>query len=161
MLICNYSCGLFVCTCCNSQHHIMRKQTPSQRLLLHQEEGSHYNDRTVDAANAEADRIAAALGIASQPPRPLYVSQRSLPLEGASPRRPTPRLHLAPSDESPSDIASDITSLHSSVSPPRGEPHLYDEHGQRAPYYEGPYFVKHLHGGRRVKRRWCKFGCEW
>jgi hypothetical protein len=79
-----------------------------------------------------------------------------LPLEGASPRQPTTRLHLAPSDASPSDI----TSLHSSASPPRGEPHLYDEHGQRAPYYEGPYYVKHLHDGRRVKRRWCKFGRE-
>lgn len=37
------------------------------------------------------------------------------------------------------------------------EPMLFfDEHGQRAPYKEGPYFIAREKDGRVIKKRWCK-----
>ena len=41
------------------------------------------------------------------------------------------------------------------------EVHVYDAHGQRVPYKEGPYFVSREKDGRVVRKRWCtsKFTC--
>jgi hypothetical protein len=36
-------------------------------------------------------------------------------------------------------------------------PHEYDCHGQRVPYYEGPYYIKYGKDGTKVKKRWCEF----
>ena len=36
------------------------------------------------------------------------------------------------------------------------QPHLYDSHGQRAPYKEGPYYVSRAKDGRVLRRRWCE-----
>ena len=35
------------------------------------------------------------------------------------------------------------------------EIHVYDSHGQRAPYKEGPYFIAREKDGRVIKKRWC------
>jgi hypothetical protein len=35
--------------------------------------------------------------------------------------------------------------------------HMFDCHGQRTPYREGPYFVHHEKDGRRIKKRWCTY----
>jgi len=40
---------------------------------------------------------------------------------------------------------------------PSNEPiHLYDIHGQRVPYKEGPYFIAREKCGKVVKKRWCE-----
>jgi hypothetical protein len=36
-------------------------------------------------------------------------------------------------------------------------PQAFDSHGQRAPYYEGPYYIKFDESGKKIKYRWCKF----
>jgi hypothetical protein len=33
---------------------------------------------------------------------------------------------------------------------------VFDSHGNRAPYREGPYDIHHDYYGRQIKRRWCK-----
>jgi hypothetical protein len=45
----------------------------------------------------------------------------------------------------------DLVSVQSGV-----EPCLFDSHGNRAPYREGPYECHHTFDGRLVKKRWCK-----
>ena len=35
--------------------------------------------------------------------------------------------------------------------------HIFDCHGQRTPYREGPYFVHHEKDGRQIKKRWCTY----
>lgn len=35
------------------------------------------------------------------------------------------------------------------------EIHVYDAHGQRAPYKEGPYHISREKDGRVIKKRWC------
>mmetsp|Transcript_18114 Transcript_18114/g.41258 ORF Transcript_18114/g.41258 Transcript_18114/m.41258 type:complete len:193 (+) Transcript_18114:503-1081(+) len=34
------------------------------------------------------------------------------------------------------------------------EVHVFDRHGQRAPYYDGPYLISSTPGGLRSKKRW-------
>lgn len=36
-------------------------------------------------------------------------------------------------------------------------PEYFDSHGQKAPYYDGPYVVHHRHDGIRMTKRWCKY----
>ena len=33
---------------------------------------------------------------------------------------------------------------------------MFDCHGQKAPYYDGPYYIRYTHDGRPIKKRWCE-----
>jgi hypothetical protein len=37
------------------------------------------------------------------------------------------------------------------------EPYEFDQHGNRAPYRQGPYDYSHHQDGRLIKKRWCEF----
>lgn len=52
---------------------------------------------------------------------------------------------IKPSPSMISTSADSLTSLH-----------VYDTHGQRAPYYDGPYLITADPDGTRRRRRWCK-----
>lgn len=101
------------------------------------------------AANAEAARMAAELGVAGRPagtPSSVSSGRWRLP-------RPIPNSTRYQRYESNDSIGS---YLPPSVDEPE-EVYEFDQHGQRAPYKEGPFILSRDQTGRVVKKRWCKF----
>lgn len=113
------------------------------------------------AANAEAARIARDLGVASSV-RP-QTSKWSFPLRSNKSSTPaSPYVRMKDDDSTSSSRVSAIPVATLEVGPTYShfedthEPiHLFDSHGQRAPYKEGPYFIAREKDGTVVKKRWC------
>ena len=57
---------------------------------------------------------------------------------------------------SPLSHRSPIEASFSMLSADDEAPHMFDCHGQRLPYYEGPYYIKYGQDGVKVKKRWCE-----
>lgn len=115
------------------------------------------DDPEVSAANAEARRLAVQLGVAtplvSIPPsssswlptqQPSRMEDCSVSMSAyVPPMSPTSLLSLG-----------SLQSDDHSVMPP-----AFDSHGQKAPYYEGPYYIKFDQSGKMIKKRWCTSRC--
>lgn len=112
-----------------------------------------------DAANAEAQRIARDLGVqtSSSPPRPWFRRQKATAAAASvvaddflEPLPPSDYTRLPPPDDSrPTYVPPSV------VDPPPPVVYEFDQHGQRAPYKEGPFILSRDQIGRLVKKRWC------
>lgn len=126
------------------------------------------DDTHVSAANAEMARLAAQMGISSIPEGAIIAGEVTSPSNAmtstgllqsfpshftSTPRQPT----NPASNFSPTSHRSDLeTSLSMLSDVDDSVPHEYDCHGQRVPYYEGPYYIKYGKDGTKVKKRWCE-----
>ena len=125
------------------------------------------DDDHVSAANAEMSRLASQMGISSIPEGATFAEDARSPTSNAdtsilqsfhsqfaaTPRQPT-NLNT---NFSPTSHRSDLeTSLSMLSDVDDSVPHEYDCHGQRVPYYEGPYYIKYGKDGNKVKKRWCE-----
>jgi hypothetical protein len=130
--------------------------TPKSTALLGGESGprrQQQDDPEISAANAEARRLAIQLGVATPCDSSLPSSSSWLPIPQPSrmedssvsmsayvpPMSPTGMLSLG-------SLQSDDPSI---------MPPAFDSHGQKAPYYEGPYYIKFDQSGKMIKKRWC------
>lgn len=127
------------------------------------------------AANAEAGRLARELGLdtsinsASSRTSNTKASSRRAPQRdphgssvGANYRRmddSTGSTNHSRGSYVPPDPLNDsgVTMNESEQQHPQPEIHVFDSHGQRTPYKEGPYFVTRSKEGRVFKKRWCEY----
>lgn len=117
------------------------------------------------AANAEAARLARELGVASS----VKTTSSKWPFLRGS--RPASAATSTSYQRMNDDAYSNNSNTSSKRDIPSTEPpytahplpdvgsgnepiHLYDAHGQRAPYREGPYFIAREKDGRVIKKRW-------
>mmetsp|Transcript_19668 Transcript_19668/g.29111 ORF Transcript_19668/g.29111 Transcript_19668/m.29111 type:complete len:697 (-) Transcript_19668:58-2148(-) len=148
-----------------------RRRTPD--LTAEAATISPSNNDDILAANAEANRLAIELGVASGsavvqhrtfsplPDGRKFISKQLSNTSGATNSTNTRQgnasannttalnaLPPTPAPRSPSPIEMIQSMDDQSIV------HTFDCHGQRAPYYEGPYYVKYTEDGQKVKRRW-------
>jgi hypothetical protein len=124
------------------------------------------DDLEVSAANDEARRLAIQLGVATTtttavttPPEAAAAASRlrnpalEVRMESPySPVSPTNYIQLSTSAVPGMSVKSMMSEDSASVAP-----QAFDAHGQRAPYFEGPYYIKFDESGKMIRRRWCKF----
>jgi hypothetical protein len=131
-------------------------------------------DDTTTAANAEATRLASQMGISTfrnnnnnNNNNPTSSELRSSSAVSASRSKSSMEMELSGVPQkfrpySPIGSRSDVSHLTSSLSMigtnehEQQLPQEYDCHGQKAPYYEGPYYIKYTEDGTKIKRRWCE-----
>jgi len=110
-------------------------------------------DLDVAGANAEARRLAIQLGFAtvastiSASPASQTQGTSSPNLEFAA----APQDPYSPPTMSPISMIT-MKSMRSDDS--STGPFVFDSHGQKAPYYEGPYYIKFEPSGKMIKKRW-------
>ena len=133
---------------------------PKSTALLGGESGprrQQQDDTEISAANAEARRLAIQLGVATPCGSSLPSSSSWLPIPQPSRMEDSSvsmSAYVPPM--SPTTLLS-LGSLQSndpSIMPP-----AFDSHGQKAPYYEGPYYIKFDQSGKMIKKRWCTSCC--
>jgi hypothetical protein len=136
------------------------------------------------AANAEAARLARALGVASSSdnntateggrsssasssswfhPRRSSSSSQQRAAAGAEATSSSFYVRMNEDElenlDARENIHYSMPSVHISDNKTQlqHQPYLYDSHGQRAPYKEGPYFVSRAKDGRVIRKRWCEY----
>jgi hypothetical protein len=117
-------------------------------------------DSHIVAANAEMTRLAAQMGIstiAEEPPR----RQSQYSVGNLSPMEliqtsPNPTIGNSTNPYSPTSHRMETLASLSDLDDENSVPKFYDCHGNRAPYYEGPYYIKYEKDGTKIKKRWCK-----
>jgi len=110
-------------------------------------------DLDVAGANAEARRLAIQLGFAT------VVSTISASPASQTQGTSSPNLEFAaapqdPYSPPPMSPISMITMKSMRSDDSSTGPFVFDSHGQKAPYYEGPYYIKFEPSGKMIKKRW-------
>lgn len=119
-------------------------------------------DPHIVAANHEATRVAHELGVSTLNPPPPPPSTSSTPLTAytfgtldTAQRRGADSGNMPKPPYSPLDRRSDLSKF-TMAGGDESKLHQFDTHGQRGPYYEGPYYVEYREDGMKVTKRWCK-----
>ena len=112
--------------------------------------------REVADANDEARRLAQSLGVASSEPRQPLNDGSFSPIDNTAFPASTGGQHPY---NVPGPLADDNDVKSTASNQSSYVAHVFNAQGQRAPHYDGPYYVQYTDDGRRIQKRWCKSCC--